>query len=653
MGAALLMLGTTSCTDYLDRPVDTNVSETIAFQNFQNFQGFIEEIYNCIPEKESCFWCTTFNWGEDEIMNDGAGNSHLSHHMDLGDYRHWMNDGQNYLGGNGVDPTSHDKFAHRIYDHAWYCIRKCNLGLQNLDLFIGTKEEKNIIAGQLYFFRAWWHNEVMMYFGGMPYIDEVLDGTKTLTLPRLSFQEAARKAANDFKKAADLLPLDWDKTTVGRRTLGKNDIRVTRTAALGYAGKCLLWSASPLMENNDKGEMLAGDKTYKYNTALASEAAEVLGMALTEVEEGKTPYALAEYKYENVYNHVKDKSSDTNFTDIFYTTGQGWKQPGSVEAVMRGSQYDVNGSNWNFSKLWGSKLNGLVEHDKIIHMPTANYVNYAYGMANGLPLTDPASGFDPTHPFKDRDPRFYHDIVFDGERYVVTDIPDDDANRVQQYANFQTGSEMREPELGSRTGYFCQKLAPKQGNMYDKMYDWAGALECYLPYMRLADIYLLYAEACVAANQGNGKASTYSGTAVDAVNVLRDRVEAGHVSDTYAADYKLLMDEVRRERACELAFEGFRWNDLQRWMLLTDPRFAKKTSQEFKRVMANKTISTKVGDLSVENDWYKENDPADAEISGWSEKEICTRLLGTKHYWFPLPDKDVYLYKEFNQNPGW
>ncbi len=56
-----------------------------------------------------------------------------------------------------------------------------------------------------------------------------------------------------------------------------------------------------------------------------------------------------------------------------------------------------------------------------IHQPTANYVNY-YGMANGLPLDDPESGFDPTHPFKGRDPRFYHDIIFDGFKYINTTI---------------------------------------------------------------------------------------------------------------------------------------------------------------------------------------------------------------------------------------
>jgi hypothetical protein len=50
--AGVLALGMTSCTDYLDKEGDSTVSEEIAFKNYHNFQGFIEEIYNCIPDKE-------------------------------------------------------------------------------------------------------------------------------------------------------------------------------------------------------------------------------------------------------------------------------------------------------------------------------------------------------------------------------------------------------------------------------------------------------------------------------------------------------------------------------------------------------------------------------------------------------------------------
>ena len=317
--------------------------------------------------------------------------------------------------------------------------------------------------------------------------------------------------------------------------------------------------------------------------------------------------------------------------------------PGTVEAVMRGPMPDNNGSNWNFAKLWGPKINGLVEHDAVIHMPTANYINYAYGMANGLPLDDPESGFDPTHPFKDRDPRFYHDIMFDGFKFINNDPTKDD--KIYQYLPLQsangtdpTAELMRDANNGSRTGYFCQKLVPHQCNKYDGMYNWGGALQTYLPYMRVADIYLMYAEAGAAAQGASYKSSKYGKTAVEAINVLRDRVGAAHVADKFTADQKKFIDEVRRERACELAFEGFRWNDLQRWLLLTEYPYNIKTSQEFRRV----------GNFD-----YSKNDPRDAEVTGWSEKVIVERQFSTRHYLFPFKNDDVYLYADFGQNPGW
>lgn len=636
--ALSLICGFASCTDYLDKTPDSTVNADEAFKNFTNFQGYVEEVYNCIPSKESNYWCTTFNWGEDEILNTGMGDSHETAHFDLGDYRYWYSDPQSFLHSNGLNSTSTDKFSHSL-EHAWYCIRKCNLGLENLEKMTDcTQEEKNIIKGQLLFFRAWWHEELMEFYGGMPYVDTVLDGSQALTLPRLSFQECATKCAEDFRAAADLLPNDWDKTVIGKKTLGKNDLRITKVCALGYLGKVLLWAASPL---NNLGAEVGASKngdTYRYNVEFAAKAADALAEAISQVNSGSTPYALAEYKYDNIYDHVASEDSKTNFSDIFRTTGKGWKQPGSTEAILRAPYIGANGSNWNFTKNWGIKINEIVQHDAVIHQPTANYVNY-YGMANGLPLDDPESGFDPTHPFKGRDPRFYHDIVFDGFQYINTTIGKENPDYQFKYVQMYTGSNLRSSSSqGCRTGYYCQKLVPHQANRYDGMYEWGGALQCDLPYMRLADIYLMYAEAGAAVQGANYKSNKCNLTAVDAINVLRDRVEAGHVADKYAANQQKFMDEVRRERAVELAFEGFRWNDLQRWLLLTEYPYNIKTSQEFRRV----------GDFD-----YTKKDPRDAEVAGWSEKTILTRDFTEKHYLLPLKQSDVYLYPEFGQNPGW
>ena len=643
-GCVSLALGTSlsSCQDYLDKEPDSTVSADDAFANFRNFQGFVEEIYNCIPDKEKCNYCPSWNWGDDEIFNPEADNR-MTHQVDLGNFRAWESTG-NWLKRDGSS-TSTNKFDHGIWNHAWYCIRKCNLGLQNIDKFVtGSAEEKKLIEGQLYFFRAWWHEEMMEYFGGMPYVDTFLGDNAEQRLPRLSYQECADRVAADFRKAADLLPINWDKTSAGAATQGKNDLRINKIMALGYLGKTYLWAASPLMKNGAQIGASKNGKTYDYDQEYAKKAAEAFGELLSLVEAGQTQYALAEFKYSDIYNHEKSPDANSCFSDIFYTKKQNWKMPGTVEAIFRGPSPDFNGSNWNTSKVFGPKVQKVVAHDNVIHQPTANLVE-AYGMANGEPIylvengqyvLNPKSGFDPKHPFKNRDPRFYHDIVFDGFKYL-NGTPGQYADL--QYCQLYTGGNMRPIANASRTGYFIQKLVPHTCNEVDKDYDWGSALHCYLPYMRLADIYLMYAEACAAFGGASGKSSNFGKTAEDAINTLRDRCGAGHVAPEFVADNYKFMDEVRREREVELSFEGFRFCDLQRWLLLTEAPYNQKFSQEFDRVESA--------------DFYTKNDPKDARVANYRRKLILTRNFGTKHYWFPLPIKETQISSEFKQNPGW
>ncbi len=630
------------------------------YGTYKAFDTLIQDLYECIPNKESCNYCTTFNWGDDEIMNGGYGSSLLTQYFDQGEYYWWYSDGQNWLSAGLYNSATTGAYNHSLAKDAWNCIYKINLYLTKLDKLVGTDEERDCLKGQLLFFRAWWHQQQMEWWGGIPYIDQLLEPSAYLTQPRLSFKECAEKCAADYSEAVKLLPVDWEQTLASFNTPDIS-FRVTKYVAMSYQGKVLLWAASPLWANAPEGSIngnaqtgaLKNGNTYKYDVELATRAADILGEVIKWIERGQTIYSLVGFNYSDIYNHQKNPGADNCYSDLFYTTGNGWQVPGSTEAMMRGTNgQTMNQSNWNFTKLWGPKVAGLVAHDAIIHLPTANYVNYAYGMANGEPILladgtlNPNSGFDPTHPYKDRDPRFYHDIVFDGFKYVNNTDGLSEVQKQYQYMELFTGGNMvptGDPnceELGSRTGYFCQKLAPHQCNEGDRWYDWGTALQCYLPYLRVAEVYLLYAEAAAAAGGASYKVNC-SCTAEDAINVLRDRVGAGHVAARFVADQKLFIDEVRRERACELAFEGFRWQDLQRWLLLTEYPYNVKTREEF----------TRSGSYN-----YKRNDPRNATVAGFDpviangkQTVIVEREYGVKHYLLPLYQTSQTLV----QNPGW
>ncbi|MCE6982622.1 RagB/SusD family nutrient uptake outer membrane protein, partial [Pseudomonas frederiksbergensis] len=111
------------------------------------------------------------------------------------------------------------------------------------------------------------------------------------------YQKCAEKAAADYRKAADLLPINWDNEYDGAATQGKNDLRINKIMALGYLGKTYLWAASPLMKDGAQVGASKNGKTYDYDEEFAKKAAEVFGELLTLVEGGQTQYGLAEFKY--------------------------------------------------------------------------------------------------------------------------------------------------------------------------------------------------------------------------------------------------------------------------------------------------------------------------------------------------------------------
>jgi hypothetical protein len=89
----------------------------------------------------------------------------------------------------------------------------------------------------------------------------VLSSSAKLELPRLKYRETALKAAKDFEEAAALLPTNWDNSAVGQATLGNNQQRLTKSAALAFKGKDLLYAASPMM-NKESTENTVTTRNY-------------------------------------------------------------------------------------------------------------------------------------------------------------------------------------------------------------------------------------------------------------------------------------------------------------------------------------------------------------------------------------------------------
>lgn len=603
--------GLVSCSDYLDKSPDAEVTAKDAFSTFKSFQGYVEEIYYCMPDMTKRNWTSEWNWGDDIIIATN-GSFRTGVDFDAGNYWAWYQSGwgQSWLYNPDFNTNSDAPYNKGLWQGCWYGIRKANVGLANLDLLTGaTQAQKDVIKGQLLFFRGWLHFQLMSYFGGLPYIDYVLPSGEKLTLPRLTYRETALRVAQDLKAAAALLPANWDMSSVGQATSGNNQQRIAASAAYAALGKDYLYAASPMMN-----ELESGVSAYDRN--LCDSAALAFNEVFKLSEEGRSEYGSwvsASYTLESFENYKTIFSKVSNWFDM--------KIPGGNEVILTPPSMGANMAGFNLSIYIPTLIGG----DKNLSAPTHNYVQN-FGMANGLPLDDPNSGYNPADPWSNRDPRFRFDIRVDGD----TLFRGSGGVAIEKYrkADLFTGGWTRDEVSGSRTGYMIRKFITDYCNQVD---DETGKINFIVPYIRMADVYLMFAEASAQAKQSSEEyISGCNYNAIDAMNKVRDRVMPDG-SMRLSPDYYSLdnfMSELRRERAVEMAFEGQRLNDLRRWNLNTDMRYRKKTAIDFDRGSNGKPINV-------------------------TERVILTRVAAKKHNWLPLPVDQVVLYPGFGQNPGW
>jgi len=238
-------------------------------------------------------------------------------------------------------------------------------------------------------------------------------------------------------------------------------------------------------------------------------------------------------------------SLEPSYQKLFTVAGQG--SPEIIAAV----QYLETVKPLNTSI--GSMLNNSVGGWSSM-VPTANLVN-TYEMKSGLTTDEAGSGYDPTHPFKDRDPRLGMTICFPGANYITPEGKTAIYNSLDQTL---PGGKKNEdfPESAnnsSKTGLTWNKYT-YPANQYADM--WATNA-CPIVF-RYAEVLLSYAEA---ENELHGpSADVYA-----KVNLVRQRAGMPVVDQAKYATKEKLRELIHRERAVEFAGEGLRRADILRW----------------------------------------------------------------------------------------
>ena len=528
----------TSCKEYLDKAPEQGLLEDEIFANADNFRLF----FNAVYEGQSTYngsardfnvkpaFPLYFNFWDQKYTWEGI--------TDAADQGRYM-EGHNLKSGSVigfVDKFINDGNRRPILKSMFMNIRICNLALDKIDMVQDiSDEERNDIIGQAHFIRAFSHFELFRIWGPMPYITKVIGEEDQWDIPRLSKHETLIRISQDFDTSYTFFELAGklrrDPAPGQAGHLTDPDQRCpTGVAAKAYKARALLYAASPL--NNEMGD------TDWQNAAIANWEALQIAIA-------------------NNYALLSGTDRKSNFFGAKYTNEELWA-------------WDAGEVNWNDGRFAGL-YNGVFGASKSSWSgvcPTQNFID-KYETSFAEPLNTEADRaaaaaaghYNEQDPFKNRDPRLATDIITNQSPCTGWT-----GGKAQIWFDRSTGetvySELLDQSyLGiTRTGYYLRK---NWGNNSQKKKDKVRQSD---PLLRLAELYLNYAEA---ANEAYGPAGNAPGatlTAIAAINVIRQRMGQRVVLPAFTGTKEIFRDRIKNERNVELSWEGHYYHDIRRWM---------------------------------------------------------------------------------------
>ena len=458
---------------------------------------------------------------------------------------------------------------------------------------------RNCLQGSAYGLRAWMYFDLLRVFGGKAENGELL-GVPILTEPtdpktadastieRATFDECAEQILKDCDSAYKYLPRnnrDYPgdpqqsiQITGSARYKSLDQIAIDGLRAMVY----IFW-ASPAY--NPENDMSRYDKAARYAAAVIKHKLEV-------------------------------ESTLTGGFDP--TRGFSWHNVNSPEIIWPSEMRQSSNLETSFypQQFGGSALVA----------PTQDLVD-AFPMANGYPINDKRSNYDPTPPYEGRDPRFYATIFYNGAQVRRLN------NASEVMYTFECangGKDAPGSNEVSATGYYIKKFIYRNWNTNDTTKELG--YRC-IHFMNWTKMCLIFAEA---ANKyvGPTDEGTYGYSARQAIAWLRNRPTnddepgLGTFGDPYldecAAEATTFEGLVKNEWRVETCFEGDRYYNLRRWA--TDV-------SEINKPIHMAKISNQSGLISYE---YP-----------------VVETLKYPSLWAPIPYTEIRKCPKLLQNQGW
>lgn len=580
--AVMLGLVTGCGKDPLDITPDGRLTLEGVFQDERLTEAYLNSAYEEIP---LYFWRYQFfaylagTTDEAQDSDDGNEGSNIGANWANATLTPSFNPLE--LGGQGDGVLGNAGVNH--YQRFWAGIRKTNVFLQNVvTATISNPVNRSRFTAEAKVLRAFYYLELVKQFGSMPVIDKPFTPETDYTaLTRPTFQENIDFIVKDCNEALATAELPLRITEASERG------RFTKAVAHAIKSQALLYNASPLWNPGGdaakwKAAAAAGKEALAALTAGGQYAlAGDYGVYfLTGADISPSP-ADRETIFER---YVNPSGTFTIINSIPSKTGI--FKAGSCPTQELVDSYDMQSTGM-------PAITGYSDEDHL------------------KPIINAASGYSEKDPYKDRDPRFYATVWFNGADYgPINGVP----HTMETYVGGSDGLLKTPPNRqNTQTGYYLRKfIDPKLPSGSNASAQWKK--------YRLAEIYLNYAEA---ENEISGPtADVYT-----AINTIRQRAKMPDLALGLSKDD--MRERIRRERRVELAIEEHRFWDVRRWKILS------KTD----KLMTGMEI-TKKADGSLTYDRF-----VTRRRAAWEDKFLI----------FPIPINEVSIVPDFakNQNPGW
>ena len=610
-----------SCEDYLDYAPELEIGEEDVYKDFLSAQGYLDNCYNSLQANHSRIQYGNFLPAHCAMISDEGAPTNRRGHLEALNSGDWY--GKAQFAEVGYNNNDLGNAKGRIISNSFYCIRICNNLIQKVPNMTDiTDEERDLLLGQAYFFRSWSYFQIIRRWGGMQVFDKPYSSDEWRDVPRLTYQESTEWLIEGYDKAFELLPDDWNEANTGR---------VTKISALAAKSMAALYAASPLMQN-EPGEPVVnqgyGEEWARTALEYTHDALSYIWNNVPEKDMAGLDATTQEEKRE-AYRHIFYYKNFVGEEQLFYAPSAGLLRephggsgPGKPDLARHFMNVRFSGRPGGFGKNYTSVTQNLVDKFEVINPEDGE----AYPFGHEVLGSEEEQWEE---PYANRDPRFYNNIFYTGD---ATHGVDNQGNPLY-FENYPGGADYRGDN--PKGGYLCKKWWWPSANKWTK-----GWQDYYYNgiFIRTTQLYLDYAELMNEVYGPNSDPEGYGMTAVDAINLVRNRVGMVDVNSIYTGSKEDFRDRIRNERAVELMWEDHRWHDLRRWMIAEDVFEGTNPIQG----VAVEDLTPEINDVGEKSFRYEKYDIT-SEV----------RVFDKKHYWYPLPQDHMQRLRKVEQNPGW